>query len=102
GENVDLKHTLRTLDTHVSSRRDTLPLQKQVRDALRQSNLQLRQRNGLLGNKPLLRDFEEKVDDATGLSQRIDTLRAHHAQLSAETLATKRKIQKAQIVAGTI
>ncbi|KAI8799757.1 hypothetical protein BJ742DRAFT_116273, partial [Cladochytrium replicatum] len=61
GETVDLKRELRTLDTDVSTRRDHLPQSKLERDAYRTSNLDLRQRNGMLGNVPLLRDFEQKV-----------------------------------------
>ncbi|KAJ3080006.1 Coiled-coil domain-containing protein 96 [Quaeritorhiza haematococci] len=60
-ENVDLQTQLHSLDTEVSTQRDSLPAAKQERDRLRAENLKLRQQNGLLGNVPLLRDFEEKV-----------------------------------------
>jgi hypothetical protein len=49
------------MDTEVSRRRDALPVSKQSRDALRNGNTALKQRNGLLGNASLLRDFEDKV-----------------------------------------
>ncbi|KAJ3401770.1 Coiled-coil domain-containing protein 96, partial [Chytridiales sp. JEL 0842] len=93
GENVGLKKDLKGLDHDVSARRDSLPLMKQKRDALRANNLLLRQKNGLLGNNALLRDFEDKVDEADRLKAQIDELRAYHANLSAETLSIKRRIQ---------
>ena len=58
---MSLKGVLRDMDTEVSRRRDALPVSKQSRDALRNGNTTLKQRNGLLGNNSLLRDFEEKV-----------------------------------------
>ncbi|KAJ3218967.1 Coiled-coil domain-containing protein 96 [Dinochytrium kinnereticum] len=122
GENVDLKRRLRQLDDEVSSKRDSLPLAKQSRDALRSNSLALRQKNGLLGNTSLLRDFEEKVvrisyfslssnlvmragcckenfnDESLGLKTRIDELRACHADLCADTLAIKRRIHRKMLV----
>ncbi|KAI8853550.1 hypothetical protein BC829DRAFT_439951 [Chytridium lagenaria] len=98
GENVDLKRRLRHLDDEVSSNRDSLPIAKQARDALRSNSLALRQKNGLLGNTSLLRDFEEKVDETTDLKSRIDDLRACHADLCAETLAIKRRIHRKMLI----
>ncbi|KAJ1502548.1 Coiled-coil domain-containing protein 96, partial [Coelomomyces lativittatus] len=60
-ENKDLIQTLQSLDELVSKRRDALPQSKQKREALRKSNIFLKQKHGLLGNEPLLRDFEERV-----------------------------------------
>ncbi|KAJ3102623.1 Coiled-coil domain-containing protein 96 [Phlyctochytrium planicorne] len=105
GENVDLKRKLRQLDDEVSAKRDSLPLAKQARDALRANSHSLRQKNGLLGNISLLRDFEEKVPDAhafvqdesMALKNRIDDLRACHADLCAETLAIKRRIHRKMV-----
>ncbi|KAI9333533.1 hypothetical protein DFJ73DRAFT_854122 [Zopfochytrium polystomum] len=97
-ENIVLKSSLAQLDQDVSHRRDSLPVAKQERDALRNSNITLRQKNGLLGNAPLLRDFEDKVDDTAALHSKIDELRSTHANLAAETLAVRRKIQKKMVV----
>ncbi|KAI9341691.1 hypothetical protein BDR26DRAFT_836786 [Obelidium mucronatum] len=97
-ENGSLRKELKGLDTDVAIRRDSLPASKQSRDAIKNLNTTLRQKNGLLGNKPLLRDYEDKVDETDGLKARIDDLRSAHANLSAETLAIKRQIQRKLIV----
>ena len=46
----------------MSQKRDILTRTKQVRDALRIENVKLRQKCGLLGNEPLLRDYEERKE----------------------------------------
>ena len=46
-----------------SQRRDILTRIKQVRDALRTDNTKLKHKSGLLGNEPLLRDFEYRKDE---------------------------------------
>ncbi|KAJ3012165.1 UNVERIFIED_CONTAM: Coiled-coil domain-containing protein 96 [Siphonaria sp. JEL0065] len=97
-ENGSLRKELKGLDTDVAIRRDSLPASKQSRDAIKNLNTSLKQKNGLLGNKPLLRDYEDKVDETDGLKARIDDLRSTHANLSAETLAIKRQIQRKLIV----
>ena len=43
-------------------KRDILIRTKQVRDALRIENVKLRQKCGLLGNEPLLRDYEQRKE----------------------------------------
>ncbi|KAJ3288802.1 Coiled-coil domain-containing protein 96 [Rhizoclosmatium sp. JEL0117] len=93
-ENGSLRKELKGLDNDVAIRRDSLPASKQSRDAIKNLNTSLRQKNGLLGNKPLLRDYEDKVDETDGLKARIDELRTTHANLSAETLSIKRQIQR--------
>lgn len=60
-ENVELKSELSELDDQVAVNRDSLPAAKQERDNLRSNIISLRHKNGLLGNVPLLQDFEEKV-----------------------------------------
>ncbi|KAJ3126957.1 Coiled-coil domain-containing protein 96 [Physocladia obscura] len=60
-ENSNLRKDLKCLDRDVAVRRDSLPASKQARDGIKNLNNMIRQKNGLLGNKPLLRDFEEKV-----------------------------------------
>ncbi|KAJ3226242.1 Coiled-coil domain-containing protein 96 [Clydaea vesicula] len=97
-ENVELKSNLSELDTQVSKERDNLPTLKQQRDKLRMQNLNLKQKNGLLGNVPLLIDFEKKVDESKLLNDKIDNLRFLHQQLAAESISIKRKIHKAQLI----
>ncbi|KAJ3383388.1 Coiled-coil domain-containing protein 96 [Entophlyctis sp. JEL0112] len=110
-ENSRLRKDLKSLDRDVAVRRDSLPAAKQGRDAVRSLNLLMRQKNGMLGNKALLRDYENKVvseirvfselsfvvilkDETDSLRARIDELRTIHANLSAETLSIKRMIQR--------
>jgi len=44
-------------------KRDVLTRLKQARDSLRFDNTKLKHKAGLLGNKPLLRDFEDRKDE---------------------------------------
>ncbi|TPX58391.1 hypothetical protein SpCBS45565_g08005 [Spizellomyces sp. 'palustris'] len=93
-----LQDTLGGLDEQVMRKRDELPVKKGERDKLRNENAELRKRAGLLGSVGLLRDFEKHADEAQALHGQINALRTRHADLSAEMLGVKRKIQKAQIV----
>ncbi|KAJ3036527.1 Coiled-coil domain-containing protein 96, partial [Rhizophlyctis rosea] len=95
-ENTSLQSLLSSLDAQVSQQRDTLPQQKQQRDRLRNENVEMRRRNGLVGNRGLLRDFEGKVDASTALQKRLEELKALHGGLVREMVVTKRRIQKAQ------
>nr|KAJ3414137.1 Coiled-coil domain-containing protein 96 [Polyrhizophydium stewartii] len=99
GETVELKQQLKNLDEDVTQRRDSLPLAKQERDSLRNTNTVLRQKNGLLGNNNLLHDYGEKVDDSKGLKARIDDLQRYYAELVSETQRLRRRMQKAQLIA---
>ena len=68
-----MKQELSNLDEQVAKRRDVLPSTKSVRDSLRSKNQNLRDKNGLLGNVPLLRDFEDKmVRDFLTADARLD------------------------------
>lgn len=60
-DNVTLHKTLGGLDEEVAKERDSLPLSKQERDVLRTTTMSIKQNNALLGNVPLLRDFEGKM-----------------------------------------
>ncbi|NXJ60763.1 CCD96 protein, partial [Rostratula benghalensis] len=88
--NRDRRAELTDIETVLSQKRDILTKSKQVRDRLRRNNLKLQQRRGLLGNEVLLQDFEEKLDTAELLSQRLETLKCHHAGL----ILACRRIQK--------
>ena len=67
---------------------------KQARDALRIDNHRLRQNCGLLGNEPLLRDFEERKDEADALKDRLERLKMQHAELTLNTASVRRKIEQ--------
>ena len=72
-------------------KRDQLPVAKQTRDTVRQSNAVLRQQNGLLGNNSLLRDYGNKVQDAGALEGRISTLKQTYNALVYESERLKRR-----------
>jgi len=78
-------------------KRDALSRTKQVRDALRIDNHRLQQSGGLLGNTVLLRDFEERHEDCSELSKRLEQLKSKHAELTLNTGAVRRKIDSANV-----
>ncbi|KXS20284.1 hypothetical protein M427DRAFT_66794 [Gonapodya prolifera JEL478] len=97
-ETVHLRETLSTLDAEVNQERDALPLAKHEANQLRKMNAQLKQRNGLLGNVPLLRDFERKVDESEELQRQADELRAENSAINHQISRVKRRIAKAQLL----
>ncbi len=72
--------------------RDKLTRTKQARDHLRIDNHRLRQSCGLLGNEPLLRDFEHRKDESSELKERLEKLQVRHAELSLSSTGFKKKI----------
>ncbi|XP_075565985.1 cilia- and flagella-associated protein 184 [Pelecanus crispus] len=95
-ENQGRKAELMDVETVLSHKRDILTKTKQARDRLRRDNLKLQQKCGLLGHEILLRDFEEKVDTAELLSQRLETLKCHHAGLILTCRGIQKKIREAK------
>lgn len=77
-------------------KRDILSRTKQARDALRIDNQRLRQSCGLLGNEPLLRDFEERKDESDDLRERLERLKMTHAELTLNCNQVRRKIEQAR------
>jgi len=68
-----------------------------VRDSLRIDNHRLQQSGGLLGNTVLLRDFEERHDDRSQMSKRLDQLKSRHAELTLSTSSVRRKIDASDL-----
>ncbi|KAJ3343489.1 Coiled-coil domain-containing protein 96 [Gonapodya sp. JEL0774] len=125
-ETVTLRSTLSSLDDEVNIERDVLPVAKHEANQLRKFNSQLRQRNGLLGNVPLLRDFERKVvgatksktDESESLQRQVDDMKELHrwiccgssvhrhvfqrwilpSNINNEIFRVKRRIAKAQVL----
>ncbi|KAM6268197.1 cilia- and flagella-associated protein 184 [Spheniscus humboldti] len=94
-ENQGRRAELLDMETVLSQKRDILTKTKQARDRLRRNNLKLQQKRGLLGNETLLRDFEEKVDTVELLTQRLETLKCHHAGLILTCRGIQKKIKEA-------
>ncbi|XP_042711435.2 coiled-coil domain-containing protein 96 [Chrysemys picta bellii] len=95
-QNQDQRAQLMETETLVAQKREILTKTKQARDSLREHNLKLQQKCGLLGSEALLRDFENKVDAAEVLSQRLEMLKRHHAGLTLTCKAVKKKIKEAK------
>ncbi|KAM9143835.1 cilia- and flagella-associated protein 184 [Pangshura tecta] len=95
-QNQDQRAQLMETEALVAQKREMLTKTKQARDSLRVHNLKLRQKCGLLGSEALLRDFENKVDAAEVLSQRLEMLKRHHAGLTLTCKAVKKKIKEAK------
>ncbi|XP_039395715.1 coiled-coil domain-containing protein 96 [Mauremys reevesii] len=95
-QNQDQRAQLMETEALVAQKREILTKTKQARDSLRVHNLKLRQKCGLLGSEALLRDFENKVDAAEVLSQRLEMLKRHHAGLTLTCKAVKKKIKEAK------
>ncbi|NXH19505.1 CCD96 protein, partial [Bucco capensis] len=74
-ENERKKAELLHIEAVLSQKTHVLTKTKQARDRLREINLKLQQKCGLLGNEILLRDFERKVDTAELLNQQLKKLK---------------------------
>lgn len=88
---VAVKHTVVLLQ-----KRDKLTRTKQARDQLRIDNHRLRQNCGLLGNEPLLRDFEDRKDESTDLREQLERLKMEHAELTLSCNGVRKKIDQAR------
>lgn len=95
-ENQVQKGRLREVEAEAAMKRDILSRTKQARDALRIDNQRLRQSCGLLGNEPLLRDFEERKDESDDLRERLERLKMTHAELTLNCNQVRRKIEQAR------
>ena len=74
-------------------KRDALSRTKQVRDSLRIDNQRMQANSGLVGNNRLLRDFEERFDQADQLTRRLNELQARHAEISMILRGNERRIR---------
>ncbi|KAM5191449.1 cilia- and flagella-associated protein 184 [Mantella aurantiaca] len=97
-ENQEQKDRLMEIEALVAHKRDILTRTKQARDSLRMNNLSLKQKCGLLGNKTLLRDFEEKVDATEELSQKLENLKRRHAELTLSSKGVMKKIEDTKVI----
>ncbi|XP_077136215.1 cilia- and flagella-associated protein 184 [Ranitomeya variabilis] len=97
-ENQEQKEKLMEVEALVGNKRDILTKTKQARDSLRMDNLKLKQKCGLLGNKVLLRDFEDKVDASEELRQTLENLKRQHAELTLSSKGLEKKITEVKLV----
>ena len=111
------------IDSQVSERRDALPSLKRRREQLKQQGIEIKNKNGLLGNYDLLRDHEQKVvskfdvwnlnlmdymsdmppqpyeKDATEkITLKIEELKQEHDIMRSEQQKVRRNLTKFQIL----
>jgi len=96
GENTEQRINLTDIDVTVAQRRDVLTRMKQARDSLRTDNLKLKHKSGLLGNEPLLRDFEERKDERDELTDKLSKLKEDHMDINMNLNSLRKKIEKSK------
>ena len=75
-------------------KRDELSRTKQMRDALKRSNSDLRKNCGLLGNQLLLRNFEDQKDENAKLLQQLEDLKMTFAEYTMQAKHVQHKIDQ--------
>ncbi|CAH3025353.1 unnamed protein product, partial [Porites evermanni] len=60
-------------------------------------NVKLRQKCGLLGNEPLLRDYEQRKEQSDDLREKINRLKMAHAELTMNCSGVRTKIEGARL-----
>ncbi|XP_070711234.1 cilia- and flagella-associated protein 184 [Pempheris klunzingeri] len=75
------REQLAEVEATVARKRDLLTRTKQARNRLQRDNLRLKERRGLLGNRVLLRDFEDTVDTSDRLEEQLENLKGRQAEI---------------------
>ena len=86
-ENLDLKKELGALDAKLTGERDKLTKSKHERDRLRTDNERLRQQQGFVNSKGLVKDFESRKHALAEMEERVDELRNQHSFLMQQDRA---------------
>ncbi|XP_041820959.1 coiled-coil domain-containing protein 96 [Chelmon rostratus] len=74
------REELAEVEAAVARKRDLLTRTKQARNSLQRDNLRLKEDRGLLGNRVLLRDFEDTVDASDHLEEQLESLKGQQAE----------------------
>ncbi|XP_034413289.1 coiled-coil domain-containing protein 96 [Cyclopterus lumpus] len=69
------REQLSMVEAMVARKRDLLTRTRQARNGLLRDNLRLKEHRGLLGNRILLRDFEDTVDASDHLKEQLEDLK---------------------------
>ncbi|XP_047452017.1 coiled-coil domain-containing protein 96 [Mugil cephalus] len=85
---------LAEVEAMLAKKRDLLTRTKQARNSLQRDNLRLKERRGLLGNRVLLRDFEDTVDASDHLEERLERLKFPPAEFAFGCGRWKKKLGK--------
>ncbi|KAM7366008.1 hypothetical protein PAMP_015480 [Pampus punctatissimus] len=75
------REQLAEVEATVARKRELLTRTKQACSGLQRDNLKLKERRGLLGNKVLLRDFEDTVDASNHLEEKLENLKYRQAEM---------------------
>ncbi|KAM9836559.1 cilia- and flagella-associated protein 184 [Aulostomus maculatus] len=76
------REQLAVLEAAAAQRRDLLTGTKQACTLLHRDNLRLKERSGLLGNRVLLRDFENTVDASQQLEEQLENLQSRRREIA--------------------
>ncbi|XP_073331451.1 cilia- and flagella-associated protein 184 [Pagrus major] len=75
------REQLAEVEAVVSRKRNLLTRTKQARNGLQRYNLRLKECRGLLGNRVLLRDFEDTVDASDQMEEQLENLKSQQAEI---------------------
>ncbi|KAM3590926.1 uncharacterized protein V6R79_018979 [Siganus canaliculatus] len=87
------REQLEELEDVVVQKRDLLTRTKQERNSLQKDNQRMKERRGLLGNRVLLRDFEDTVDATEHLEEHLENLKAREAEISFMSGRLRKKLE---------
>nr|XP_020450545.1 coiled-coil domain-containing protein 96 isoform X2 [Monopterus albus] len=76
------REQLAEVEATVARKRDLLTRTKQARNRLQRDNQRLKECCGLLGNRVLLRDFEDTVDASDLLGEQLENLKCRQAEIA--------------------
>jgi len=80
-EVLTLREQLSAAEASVAGRRDLLTRTRRNHSGLLRDNLRLQEHQGLLGNRVLLRDFEDTLDASEHLEEHLEALRGRRAAM---------------------
>lgn len=90
------REQLAEVEATVARKRDLLTRTKQARNSLQRDNLRLKEQRGLLGNRVLLRDFEDTVDASDHLEERLENLKDTQAEIVFRCGRWKKRLETTQ------
>lgn len=72
------------VEATLAMKRDLLTKTKQTRGSLHKDNMKLKEERGLMGNKVLLRDFEETMDATDHMEEQLGNLKEQYKEIRRE------------------
>lgn len=97
-ENEVLQQALEALEVELADKRDSLQKQKHDRDTLRTDNTRIKAQSGIVTHPQLLDDIEVQKEKREVIAEKLDVLKAAHAQVSAQMKRLKKNMQGSQQV----